>query len=152
MNSARSITLTTDSLLAQFGRYFLVGGGAFINDFALLYVLTEFGHLHYLLSASLAFLAGTAVNYSLSVSWVFEHRSVDNRMHEFALFALIGILGLVFNAALIWVFTELAQLHYLGSKMIAATLILLFNFGARKALLFSAGPGAKRSALKQSNA
>lgn len=152
MSSVRSLTLKTDSLSAQFFRYFLVGGGAFVVDFLLLFLLTEFGHIHYLLSASLAFLAGTAVNYSLSVSWVFNHRSIDNRMHEFAIFAVIGMFGLVFNAALMWFFTELAGLHYLGSKMVAAALILLFNFGARKALLFSAGAGDKKSTLKQSNA
>lgn len=151
MNSARFLALKTDSLQADFFRYFLVGGGAFVVDFLLLFLLTEFGHIHYLFSASVAFLAGTAVNYSLSVSWVFDHRSVDNRMHEFVIFAVIGIVGLVFNAALIWLFTELAGLYYLVSKMIAAALILLFNFGARKALLFSAGAGEKKSTLKQSN-
>lgn len=152
MNSTRFLTLKTDRLQVQFFRYFLVGGGAFVVDFLLLFLLTEFGHIHYLLSASVAFLAGTAVNYSLSVSWVFNHRSVDNRMHEFVIFSVIGMLGLVFNAALLWLFTELAGLHYLVSKMIAAALILLFNFGARKALLFSAGAGEKKSTLKQSNA
>lgn len=152
VNSARFIPVESDSLPAQFCRYFLVGGVAFMSDFALLYLLTEFGRLHYLLSASLAFLAGTAVNYALSVNWVFQHRSVDNRLHEFALFALIGILGLILNAALMWCFTELARLHYLGSKTIAAALILLFNFGARKVLLFSTGAGTARAALKQSNA
>lgn len=126
-----------DSLRGQFFRYFLVGGAAFMADLTLLFVLTEFGHIHYLLSASAAFMAGIAVNYVLSVSWVFNLRSVDNRMHEFTIFAVIGILGLAFNAALMWLFTELVGFHYLGSKMVAAALIFLFNFGARKVLLFS---------------
>lgn len=140
------------NLSAQFFRYFVVGGVAFAVDFALLYLLTEFARLYYLFSASLAFVAGVAVNYALSVTWVFNHRSIDNRMHEFAIFAVIGMLGLVFNAALIWFFTELAGLHYLGSKVVAAALIFLFNFGARKALLFSEGGGDKQPVLKQFNA
>lgn len=139
-------------LSTQFFRYFVVGSVAFGVDFALLYLLTELAGLYYLFSASLAFMAGIAVNYALSVSWVFKHRSIDNRVHEFALFAVIGILGLVFNAALMWLFTELAGLHYLESKMVAAVLIFLFNFGARKALLFSAGAGGKKSTFEQSNA
>lgn len=144
MNSARILAIKTSNLQAQFFRYFVVGGGAFVVDFMVLYLLTEFAHLHYLLSASLAFLVGTAVNYSLSVTWVFDHRSVDNRVHEFAIFAVIGIIGLAFNAALMWFFTEQVGFHYLGSKIVAAALILLFNFGARKALLFSGSCPAER--------
>jgi len=144
MSLIASLSAKADRLTGQFFRYFLVGGVAFIVDFTLLFLLTEFGHIHYLLSASIAFMAGIAVNYALSVSWVFNHRSVDNRMHEFAIFAVIGILGLAFNAALMWLFTELVGLHYLGSKMVAAVLILLFNFGARKVLLFSSSRPPKR--------
>lgn len=152
MKQITAISPKTSNLSAQFLRYFVAGGVAFVVDIALLYLLTEFAKLHYLFSASAAFMAGIAVNYALSVSWVFNHRSVDNRMHEFAIFAVIGILGLAFNAALMWFFTELVGFHYLGSKMIAAALIFLFNFGARKALLFSAGTADKKSTLKQSNA
>lgn len=145
------MTAKTSSFSAQFFRYFVGGGVAFVVDFALLYLLTEFGHIHYLFSASIAFMAGIAVNYALSVSWVFNHRSVDNRMHEFAIFAAIGILGLAFNAALMWFFTELVRFHYMESKMVAAALIFLFNFSTRKALLFST-VGDKKATLKQPNA
>lgn len=137
MNLIASLWTKTESLTGQFFRYFLVGGMAFIVDLMLLFLLTEFGHIHYLLSASAAFIAGIAVNYALSVSWVFDYRSLDNKMHEFTIFAVIGMLGLAFNAALMWCFTELVGFHYLGSKMVAAGLIFLFNFGARKVLLFS---------------
>lgn len=144
MRTIASLSAKTDSLAGQFFRYFIVGGAAFVVDFTLLFLLTEFGHIHYLLSASVAFMAGIAVNYALAVSWVFDHRSIDNRVYEFALFSIIGILGLAFNAALMWLFTELVGFHYLGSKMVAAALILLFNFGARKALLFSGSRSSKR--------
>mgnify|MGYP001577316452 FL=1 len=93
MNPITPMIPRKSSLSAQFFRYFLVGGVAFVVDFALLYLLTEFAGLHYLFSASIAFMAGVAVNYALSVSWVFDHRSIDNRMHEFAIFAVIGIFG-----------------------------------------------------------
>jgi len=151
MNPITALAPKKSNLSAQFFRYFVVGGVAFAVDFALLYLLTEFGHIHYLFSASVAFMVGIAVNYTLSVTWVFDHRSVNNRMHEFAIFATIGILGLAFNAALMWFFTELVGFYYLVSKMVAAALIFLFNFGTRKALLFSRA-GDKKATLKQPNA
>ena len=143
MNLGTALTAKTNSLPAQFLRYFMVGGVAFVADFAALFLLTEFGHLHYLVSASIAFIAGIAVNYTLSVTWVFDHRSLDNKIHEFAIFAVIGIIGLALNTTLMWFFTELLGLHYLQSKGVAAVTIFMFNFGARKALLFS-GRGNQR--------
>lgn len=137
MRLSAFFTAKTNNLSSQFFRYFLVGGLAFIVDFTLLFLLTEFGHLYYLLSASIAFVAGVTVNYALSISWVFSYRSVENRMQEFAMFTIIGIIGLVMNDALMWVFTELLGLHYLGSKAVAAALIFVFNFAARRVLLFS---------------
>jgi len=49
---------------------------------------------------------------------------------------LVGAVGLALNEALLWVFTETLGLHYLISKILAATLIFGWNFGARKLLLF----------------
>ena len=117
----------------------------------MLYLFTEFAGLHYLVSACLGFMVGISVNYALSVSWVFDHRSVNNRVHEFAIFVSIGMSGLAFNAALMWIFTELAGFHYLASKVIATALIFLFNFGARKVLLFSTKPGHEAAKLKSSD-
>ena len=41
----------TDNTIVQLFRYTFVGGFAFVVDFGLLYVLTEYAHFHYLLSA-----------------------------------------------------------------------------------------------------
>ena len=63
----------SDNPLIQFVRYFFVGGFAFIIDFGLLYILTEYAGLHYLLSATLSFIAGLVVNYIISCIWVFNN-------------------------------------------------------------------------------
>lgn len=137
MNISTALTAKTNSLPTQFLRYFMVGGVAFAADFAALFLLTEFGHFYYLVSASIAFLVGIAVNYGLSIAWVFDQRTIGNRVHEFTIFALIGVAGLLLNLAVMWLFTEVLRLYYLESKAVAAGMIFLFNFGARKLLLFS---------------
>lgn len=121
---------------SEFMRYFLVGGGAFLLDFSTLAVLTELGGGHYLLAASLGFLAGIAFNYALSIRWVFRYRNCQNALTEFTIFAGIGILGLVLNAFSIWTLTDVIGFHYLVSKVFAAVAIFVFNFAVRKALLF----------------
>ena len=74
----------SDNLLIQFVRYFFVGGFAFIVDFGLLYILTEYAGLHYLLSATLSFIAGLVVNYIIRVqrpSHLALHRLYRHTLH-----------------------------------------------------------------------
>lgn len=124
-------------LFRQLLSYIGVGGLAFVVDFATLYGLTEFVGLYYLISATLAFLAGLAANYLLCVLWVFDFRRMENRVHEFLVFGAIGIAGLLLNNLLIYALTELGGLHYLMSKLFAAAVILLFNFALRRWMLFT---------------
>lgn len=120
----------------EFVRYFFAGGSAFLVDYAILYLLTQFGGFHYLTAASLGFTAGIIYSYALSVSWVFDHRACSNRWREFSVFAVIGLTGLAMNAAIMWLLTEAIGFHYLLSKAGAGAMIFLFNFAARRALLF----------------
>lgn len=127
---------TTDRLLVQFVRYFFVGGFAFVVDFGLLYILTEYAGLHYLLSATLSFISGLLVNYVISCIWVFSTSKFKNRLVEFLFFAAIGVVGLLLNDALIWLFTDCIGTHYMFSKIVAAAIVYLWNFFARKYLVF----------------
>lgn len=127
----------TERTLVQMFRYTFVGGVAFLIDFGSLFILTDFCGVYYLVSAAISFILGLIANYSLSISWVFNKRTLGNKKLEFGVFALIGIVGLGLNEILIWVLTEDLQLYYLISKMVAAILILFWNFFARKFTLFN---------------
>jgi putative flippase GtrA len=127
---------STDNTLVQLFRYTFVGGVAFVFDFGFLYILTEFAGLHYLLSASLSFLLGLTVNYVLSVLWVFSRHALKSRWVEFGIFATVGLVGLALNALFMWLFTDVAGLYYLLSKVGSTLLVFLWNFFARKVSLF----------------
>ena len=127
----------TDNTFIQFFRYCFVGGLAFLVDYGLLYLLSDKVGLHYLLSASIAFIAGLVVNYLISTFWVFSESKYEDKRKEFAIFAIIGVIGLGLTEGLMWLFTDLAGLHYMLSKLITAALVLLWNFIARKLILFT---------------
>ncbi len=133
----KALVNTPGNAVVQFFRYTLVGGVAFALDFACLFVLTHYCHVHYLISAAIAFVVGLIVNYALSVAWVFDRRRMKSWIVEFALFSLIGLGGLLLNEVFIWFFTEILLLFYLISKIISAILVYLYNFLARKVVLFS---------------
>lgn len=120
----------------QFVRYFFTGGAAFAVDFGTLWLLTEAFGLRYLLSAAAAFAAGLATNYAISIRWVFSRRTLRSRRAELAGFAAVGIAGLGLNEAILWCVTEVSGLHYMLAKMLSAAAVFLWNFTARKYLLF----------------
>lgn len=127
----------TNNTLLQLFRYTFVGGFAFIIDFGTLFVLTEYFHIYYLISAAIAFIIGLIINYFLSVKWVFNSRSVENKLLEFTLFTLIGLVGLSLNELFIWMLTDIFLIYYLLSKIITALIVYSWNFFARKFLLFN---------------
>lgn len=127
----------TNSTFLQLIRYTFVGGFAFVIDFGTLFILTNYLNIYYLLSAAIAFLIGLTINYSLSIRWVFVKRNIRNRKAEFLLFMFIGIIGLALNELFIWIFTDVALMHYLISKIFTTIIVYLWNFFARKFMLFN---------------
>ena len=53
-----------------------------------------------------------------------------------AVFALIGLIGLGLTELLMWLFAGRAGLHYLPSKLLTTALVFIWNFAAKKLLLF----------------
>ncbi len=110
-------------------------------DVGVLYALASGLHWHYQVAAAMGFVAGLALNYALSVRFVFRHRRVAARTREFAFFAAIGLGGLFINAALLALTVEALGQHYLTGKAVAAGGTFLFNFSLRRWLLFTPRPG-----------
>ena len=105
-------------------------------DFGLLALLTEVCRIPYLISAAISFTAGMTLSYLLSILWVFSVRRAKSRAAEYGLFALIGLIGLGMNEALLWLFTQPLGIFYLISKIIAASIVFFWNFLTRKYVLF----------------
>jgi len=119
----------------QLFRYAIVGGIAFCVDFGLLWALTETVGCHYVVAGTISFIAGLATNYLLSVAWVFRHSSVNNRKLEFLLFAMVGVIGLALNAAILYLLTDWLAVHYLLSKLVSTAIVFLWNFVGRRTLM-----------------
>jgi putative flippase GtrA len=126
----------TDPLALELVRYTMAGGLASLVDVGLLVVLTRGLGVYYLHAAAIAFGVGLLTSYLLSIAWVFQERTWQNPWVELGLFTLIGGIGLLWCGVCMWCLTEYAHLHYLCSKMGAALVVLLWNFFAKKWLLF----------------
>lgn len=121
---------------AEFFRYLVVGGGAFVVDYGLLLLLTKVFNMHYLVAATIGFICGTAVNYFGSISFVFSHRSMANIHMERLIFIIIGVVGLLLNDGMLYLLTGVLLIDVTFSKLITQGVVLLWNYLARKKLLF----------------
>ena len=133
---AKLLVNDTNNWLAQLFRYIIVGGIAFLVDYGLLFLLTEYFHFHYLLSATISLIAGLIVNYAISTRWIFRHSKLDNRLMEFIIYSLIGVIGLLINNIILYLLTDFFHIHYMLSKLITAAIVMGWNFIGRKIILF----------------
>ena len=132
----------TDQVLVQTFRYGLVSVLSLAVDFGGLYAFTSLLHLHYLLSAVIAYSIGMGVNYLLSVTWVFHSRKYQNRAMEFSIFAVIGVLGMGLNELVLWLGTDYLRLHYLVSRAVSAVIGFVWKYVIRKLVLFRPPEGS----------
>lgn len=124
-------------LLLEGIKYFGASAVALAVDWGLLSLLTRGFGVPTLIAATVSFLCGVAVVYLLSVRFVFRAHSVSDRRFEFVVFLLIGVAGLGLNDALLWGGQHLFGLAPDIAKGPVAGATFVFNFGLRKALLFS---------------
>ena len=130
-------------LCVQLFKYGAASAVALGVDYGLMVALTELAGFHYLASATVGFCCGAVVAYVLSVTFVFTERRLASPAMEFGLFVLIGVAALGLNQALLFALVDGAGLHYALAKIPVTGFVFLFNFAARKALLFS---GTSRTA------
>ena len=123
----------------------MAGGIAFIADFSTLIFLTGQVGINYLLSSVCGFSLGVLINYQISIHWVFEQRSFDSRLSEFIVFTIIGITGLGLHTLSMWLLTEEVGLFYVTSKVISTALVFLYNFSARRYLVFNARTAGRKT-------
>ena len=123
----------TTNIFIQFFRYIFVGGFAFLADAFTLWLCEKW--MNYMIAAAIAFVVGLAVNYAL---WfVFSESSkVKNKVKEFVVYGIIGLIGLLITEGIMYLFTDVFGLYFLISKIIAAAIVLVWNFAARKVVLY----------------
>lgn len=121
----------------QFFRYIFVGGIATVVDWSVLFLLTEVANVYHLVSAIFAFVAGLITNFLLSKPFVFKANEARVKpLMEFVSYAVIGVVGLGITELIMFIFTNCWGIHYMVSKAIATVVVLIWNYIARKTLVY----------------
>lgn len=115
-------------------RYASVGALSAFFDFGTLFILTDFVGLHYLASATIAFICGGSINYLFNKRWTF--RSDGQHRKQLPVFFTLATLGLIINNNIMYISVEALHLHYLLAKVLAAAIVTFWNFFGNRYLTF----------------
>ncbi len=118
-------------LIDQILKFGVVGGLAFLIDYGLLYVLTEFVGIHYLISSVISFTVSLIFNYILSIKWVFDVTKKQTAK-EITIFVILSVIGLGINQAVMYVGSDLLHIYYMLTKIVATAIVMVWNFVTRK--------------------
>lgn len=141
---------TNDGFI-QFFRFCFVGGAATIVDMAVGVIFRNILPFDFILnlglftlsldavSGAFGFIAGLVTNYLISISWVFKRKDI-NRVKEFIIFAIIGIIGLFINTGVMEILGKIIvkanDILFIAKKVIATLVTMIWNFAGRKLILY----------------
>jgi len=128
-------------LIFEFAKYIIVGGSAFVIDFATMWIFNEFvfhgTHLH--ISVFIGYTVGLIYNFLLSCKFVFENgfeKIKDKEVISFIIFAIIGIIGLGLTEVLMHLFAIIIGINYMISKVVTGAIVVFWNYIGRKIIIF----------------
>ena len=128
-------------------KFGVVGVIAAVIDFGVLNLLVGVFHMHNVIAGTISFLVSLVFNYLASMKFVFKHREDMARWMEILIFVGASLIGLLINAAIIWLSTYgmnrdafISQhaeylLHTNVGKIVATVVVAIWNFVIRKWLL-----------------
>ena len=117
-------------------RYFGVGATAAAVDISLFTYFAGYLGYNYLIVGTITFVLATAVNYVLSVRFVFESGIRFARHHEVMLVFGISAVGLVLNQLVLYLGIGVLRQDLLLSKLAATGVVFGWNYTARSRFVF----------------
>lgn len=120
------------AILSEMVKYGLVSVSALAVDVGLLYALVECYGFHHIYAATISFICGLVVNYSLARVFVFKESKYP-LWQEFIWYASIGVVGLLLNDFIIYLLVWFGT-WYLYAKAVSVAVVFFFNFFGRRRL------------------
>lgn len=145
-----STPVTLPKISPELARYFTTSLVALVADLGTLSACLRLLHMELHWAATAGFMVGVAVAYALCILWVFPKRSyMRTPTVEFVVFMAIGVAGLGITQLVLWLgATRIGLLPELV-KLAAAGATFVFNYLARKSLLFT---GVVLSSIQEDHA
>lgn len=114
-------------------KFGIVGLSGTLLSLIILYLLTDFVGLYYLISNGIALEVGCVNNFICNDLWTYRDNANHlSWVHRFCSFQSIAMGGFVLNMVITYLLTEFAQVYYLYSNMVAILVVFVWNYVVNK--------------------
>ena len=121
----------------QFGSYFCIGFSAALVEWGVFWTCNVHLSLGIYIATSISFILATSTNWIIARNITFKNEAKFIRpRQDLPLVFIVSCVGLLFNLLLMWIIADLMGIDPMLSKIIATGIVFLWNFGARKALIY----------------
>lgn len=117
--------------LLRFIKFCLVGGSGVIVNEGLLWLLTEFAGLYYLVSSAISIETSIITNFTLNDFFTFSDRRTrgfKDFLKRLVKFNLVSLVGLALNWGILALLTSMLGLHYLVANLFGIAVAILWNY------------------------
>lgn len=121
-------------------RYGTVGAIAAAFDFIFFAIFAKYLGLNYFVIGAIGFVVATAINYFLSIRFVFESGVRFRSQTEITLVFVVSSIGLALNQAVLYFGISWLGWEMLFVKVCASGSVFFWNFGARSQFVFKPTP------------
>ena len=121
--------------IKQFIKYFFLSSVAFLVDFWLLYVFTDFLHIYYLLSNLVSYNIWALVNFWFNKKYTFNN-TYKNKSKQFLVFLGVSLINLAIASILLYVMVDYLHVYFLYAKVISTGIGFFINFFGHKYITF----------------
>lgn len=109
-------------------RYFISGGTGAVVNIGTLFLLTHFGGVWYVTSATLAFLTAFLVSFTLQRTWTFELRGTGQLARHTSLYFIVALFNTALNALFVYGLVEYLGVWYLLAQLISGIILAIGSF------------------------
>lgn len=118
-------------------KYYLVGASGILVNLGVLFALTEFAGLWYLLSSTVAIYVSITSNFLLNKSWTFRDTVIKQRTFlMYGKFIGVSLVGMGIQLGFNYMFVEKLAVYYLLAALISIMIASLVNFVLNRRLTF----------------
>lgn len=110
-------------------KYYLVGASGVLVNLGILYTLTEFAGLWYLLSSSIAIYVSITSNFLINRVWTFRDTTIkQGAFLMYGKFVSVSLVGMLIQLGFNYLFVEELKLYYLLAALISIIIASSTNF------------------------
>ena len=118
-------------------KYYLVGASGVLVNLGILFILTEFVGLWYLLSSTIAIYVSITTNFLLNKTWTFKDTVIkQDGFLMYGKFIGVSLVGMGIQLGFNYMFVEKLSVYYLLAALISIMIASSVNFVLNRRLTF----------------